>query len=172
LALIHKSSYLQGPLSFVTPENASGLDTIRLQKLLVAYYRILDANPNLPEEASWPLDPLARLFRAAHPNAGVRFLAIRCYGLQSRMLEGDREDLEKELVGEVAEMDVPIFFEELLDGQLKHVEACLFVVTESQRIYVLRNSLLDGTDEYYKRDEDNQTHTPDFSQLRCAFRLL
>lgn len=169
LALIQKTSHLPGPLAFVNPENASRLDTVRLQKLLVAYYRILDANPNLPGEVSWPSQPLTNLFQAAHPDAGVRFLAIRCYGLQSGMLEGDRESLERELVGDVAEMEVPILFEELPDGKPKYVEACLFVITESQRIHDLRDNLLDGVDEYYVYEQDEQRHSLDFSQLRSAF---
>jgi midasin len=169
VTLIHKPSYLQGPLAFVTPENASGLSAVRLQKLLVAYYRILDANPNLPNEASWPLHPFTTLFRAAHPDAGVRFLAIRCYSLQSRMLEGDREALEKELIGDIAKMEVPILFEELPDRQTKHVEACLFVVTESRRVHDSRNCLLDGVHDYYTYEQDEQKHALDFSQLRFAF---
>jgi midasin len=171
LTLLSRSFFSAGPLAFATPENASSLDASRLQTLLVAYYRILTANPNLPEQLSWPLHPLLALFRAPHPDAGVRFLAIRCHSLQTRTLEGERDELENELVGHVVEMEVPIRFEELPDGQIMTVEACLFVITEARRVQDARNGLVDGIAELYSYEHGEEVELLDLSQLRFVCLL-
>jgi midasin len=153
LALLQQPSFSRGPLALVNTENTPSLDPHRLQKLLVAYYRVLISNRDLPGQLSWPTTPLETLFRAPHPDPGVIFLAIRCYGLQTGMLEADRNCLETELVGDVADMEIPIIFSEHPTESSTFVEACLFAFTERERINEARELLLQGMNDYYTYED-------------------
>jgi midasin len=166
LALLQKPGLSNGPLHGISLENIASLDSRRLHTLLIAYYRILMANRNLPEELSWSLYHLLAIFQEPHPDAGVRFLAIRCYGLQKRMLEVDRNKLERESVGDVVESDVPILYEVRTDGQETFVEACLFGFQEIQRVTERRNAIVHDADHYYTYEQDEIPETIDPSQLR------
>jgi midasin len=165
--LLEQPGLSGGPLAFVlsaTP--VSDLDTGRLHRILLAYYRILSANRNLPAQLAWPLDPLRALFHAPHPDAGVRFLAIRCYALQSFMLEANREKLEAEFVGQVHEVDCPIRYLEAPDGQVKEIDGWLLALTESRRNVAARNAVVEEDNDYYLIEAGEPQERIHDSQLR------
>jgi midasin len=163
LALLKKPSFSRRPLASVNTENTPSLDPHRLQKLLIVYYRLLIANRDLPSELSCPTTPLETLFRAPHPDPSVMFLAIRCYGLQTEMMEADRNCRETELVGDVADMVIPFIFSEHPTESSTFVEACLFAFTERECINEARELLLQGVKDYYTIPEDGVA-TDDISE--------
>ena len=83
----------------------SSVDAQTIHRVLLAYYRILQANRPLPRLLDWPLAPLSQLIWSPHPDNGVRFLAIRCYALQVGMSEGERVKIEKEVKMEVSPVE-------------------------------------------------------------------
>jgi midasin len=113
----------------------------RLHRVLLAYYRILMANPELPRLLDWPLGPLSRLFWAPHPDPGVRYLAIRCYALQSGMSEAEREKLENALIGSMAHAECPLEFGIDVHGRVNTIDGWLLSVIETQRIHDARNAI-------------------------------
>ena len=108
-ALLRTSTLSKGPLSLLAPtQSPTRLEVLTLQRVLVAYYRILHANRVLPRTLRWSLRPLSQLIWVPYPDNGVRLLAIRCYAMQAGMAEGERVKMEKEALGEVSEVNCPI----------------------------------------------------------------
>jgi midasin len=116
--------------------------------VLLAYYRILAANPELPSWLDWPLEPLSRLFWTPHPDSGVRYLAIRCYALQSGMSELEREKLENTLVGSMATTECPLEFQVDDCGRVITIDGWLLPVIEMQRIYDARSAIAADTQDF------------------------
>ena len=113
--------------------------------MLLAYYRILVANPELPSWLDWPLEPLSRIFWTPHPDPGVRYLAIRCYALQSGMGELEREKLENTSVGSMAATECPLEFGVDDCGGVITIDGWLLPVIEMQRIYDARSAIAADT---------------------------
>lgn len=113
----------------------------RLHRVLLAYYRILMANPELPSWLDWPLEPLSRIFWTPHPDFGVRYLAIRCYAMQSGMSEAEREKLETTLIGTMPHVECPLEFGLDLHGRTNVIDGWLLPVIETQRIHDSRNAI-------------------------------
>ncbi|KZT67287.1 hypothetical protein DAEQUDRAFT_812985 [Daedalea quercina L-15889] len=158
-AFLRHPSRKQGPLADVArADDATSLDAHTLHRQLLAYYRILQANRDLPEHLVWPITPLSKLVYAPHPDTGVRFLAIRCLALQMGIMEGKREELEKEIIGDVNEVDCPIAYGLNLDGSVVMMDGWVMPAIEAKRIATARNAVLEPQD-YYSR-EDNETHEP------------
>lgn len=117
------------------------MDPDRLHRLLLAYYRLLQANRPLPRYLLWPLQPLSELIRAPHPNRGVQFLAIRCYSLQTGMPEVERNKLEVEAFGKVTDSNAPVLYNENLDGSRELVDGWLLPTIEATRVAEARNAI-------------------------------
>ena len=96
-------------LSSVNPAELSQSDPSRLQSLLVAYIRLLTADPLIASRNQWPLEPLHQL-RAQHPDSGVRLLVVQALALQRGWSEKKRMQVERECVGAVGDVDAPVTF--------------------------------------------------------------
>ena len=144
-----------GPLSAIfMSAPAETAPPSRLQRVLLAYYRILMANPELPNWLDWPLEPLSRLIWAPHPDPGVRYLAIRCYAMQSGMSEAEREKLENTLIGSKAHIECPLESGLNLHGQVNVIDGWLLPVIETQRIHDSRNAIATDTRNFFMGQGD------------------
>jgi midasin len=143
----------------------SSISSASLHRILLAYYRILQANRELPRILNWPLSPLSRLAWDPHPDTGVRFLAVRCYALQARMMEVERVKMEKIVIGDVREIDCPVLYGILPDGTSRVVDGWILPIIEKTRVVEARNGLL-MPQNYYTHDGDSiEPIHP--AELRC-----
>ena len=142
------------------------IDALRLHRLLLAYYRILRANRELPYMLIWPLSLLSQLIWTPHPDKGVQLLSIRCYALHSGMGEAEREMLEKEILGETCMADCPLDFGDEIDGTRKEVDGWIMPVLELKRVTDARNSLTLNLHDYYTVEEGELSRPIHPSELR------
>ena len=142
-----------------------------LQRLLLAYYRLLQVNRDLPRSLGWPLSPLSHIMRRQHSNLGVRYLAIQCYALQTGMIEGERVKIEKELVGDWMKADCTIQYGSSLDGTIQMLDGWLLHMTEAARLLDARNELL-KPQNYYASDENNSFGPLQTKELRSVYLHL
>lgn len=138
-------------LHFVAQDTPlESIQVYQAQCLLLAYYRILQANRELPGLLIWPLSHLSTLIWMSGLDNGVRLLAIRCYALQSGMGESEREALEAEALGEV---ECPLHYSHEIDGTSRQVDAWVLPVHEVQRIRATREDLLVTKFDYFSTDD-------------------
>ncbi|CCL98515.1 uncharacterized protein FIBRA_00514 [Fibroporia radiculosa] len=167
-SFVRRPALKHGPLAFVTQiTDAAKVDALLLQRILLSYYRVLQANRRLPESLLWSLTPLAQLVWAPYADNGVRFLAVRCYALQSGMMEGERVKMEKEVIGDVAEVDCPIDYDANMDGSRNQVDGWLIPLMELDRISDARNAQSQPQD-YFLSDSNNSNepiHPAELSPL-------
>ena len=164
----------KGPLAFISlSDGGKDVNTLRLHRLLLAYYRILLANRILPNSLSWPLPALSVLFWTPHPDSGVRLLAIRCYALQSGMSEAEREKLEIDILGPIGVVDCQIAYIDDMDGRTEEIDGWLLPALEGKRILDARNAFLHDDQDYYVLDGDEpQTISlTDFRQVYSCYFL-
>jgi midasin len=165
-ALLRNPLFANGPLGLLLAcERVELVETPRLHHLLLAYYRILQANRELPGFLLWPLLPLSNLFRT-HPDTGVRLLAIRCYALQSDMGEAEKENLETEVLGERFGVDCDLEYGLRDDGSVHVVDGWTMPMTEVQRVTEARNSMIRPGHDYYSAEEGDTARTIHPSELR------
>ena len=155
--------FAQGPLGLLQLGEQS-TDT-QLQVVLLAYYRLLIANRNLPRSFAWSLAPLSTVMWDRTATISVRYLAIQCYALQAGMIEGERVDLEKELVGDIAEADCPIAYGASLSGVPEVLDGWLLHIKEATRVIDERNALL-APQKYYMYEEGDSTEPIHPAELR------
>ena len=156
-----------GPLSFITEAHSLiSVDITRLQQLLLAYYRILQANRELPRTLRWNLTPLSNLIYTPRVDNGVRLLAIRCYSLQSGMGEEERCNLEREILGEPCSVDCNLNYGQNVDGSLKEVDGWLLPVLEVRRVQEERESIVSEQLDFYSRAGGNHTFLLETKNLR------
>ena len=162
-------SYIQtGPLSLLPAEiPLEESNAQSLHRVLLAYYRLLQANRPLPDSLCWPIAPLFQLIWGAHFDMGVRFLAIRCYVLQSGMMEAARLEMEKKAVGDVAEVDCNIEFATALDGTPVEVDGWIMPALEVKRVTDARNAHLEHQN-YYTYDQEDSQEPMHPSELRLV----
>ena len=141
-----------------------------MHRILLAYYRILQANRPLPRLLDWPLAPLSQLIWSPHPDNGVRFLAIRCYALQVGMSEGERVKIEKEVLGDVSKVDCPIAYGVSEDGTTRIVDGWVLPVVELERVTHARDALLDPQEYFFPDDDSREPIHP--AELRCVPILI
>ncbi|CAE6520032.1 unnamed protein product [Rhizoctonia solani] len=106
-AYLRRTSLSHGPLGFIAEPGLamSEVPTLHLQRILIAYYRLLAADPGAPAHLGWSAALLQALFRpvpgisSPHPDHAVRWLALRCFGIQTQLTEITRVKLETEFVG-------------------------------------------------------------------------
>ncbi|KAJ3856471.1 midasin nuclear AAA ATPase [Lentinula lateritia] len=121
----------KGPVFLVS--EASRLDSKRIHQILLAYYRILQANRELPHQLYWPLTPLRQIASESTLDAASRLLAIRCYALQSGMGEAEREKWETATLGELYTVDCTLSFGDALDGSQLTIDGWLMPIIELER---------------------------------------
>ncbi|KAJ3016996.1 hypothetical protein NUW54_g685 [Trametes sanguinea] len=83
------------------------------------------------------------------------------------MIEGDRVKLEKEIVGDVQEVDCPVQYAINLDGTVREVDGWVLPVLEMERISRARDALLDdeGFYVYEESDSSEPIHPAELSPL-------
>lgn len=162
----------EGPLALLMETTSvADLDAGRLHRLLLAYYRLLIANRLLPGRLMWPLHHLSALMWTPHPDRGVQFLAIRCYALHSGMPESEREKLETQLLGGLAETECAVDYGESADGTQQKIDGWLLPVEEVQRVADARNAVAYETHHFYDYPEREDPLPIHASELRCAGML-
>lgn len=164
-ALLHKPPFHQGPLLlFNSAPPPGGVEPISLQRLLLAHYRLLHANRVLPRNLGWSLTPLAQLIWSPHLHSSVRILAVKCYALQAGMAEVERLKIEKEALGEVAEVNCPVVFGVNPDGSIHEVDGWVLPVLEQERIASGRSALSEP--EMYYVDQMDSSEPIHPAELR------
>ncbi|KAI0822070.1 midasin [Trametes gibbosa] len=157
-----------GPLSLLLSSiPARDLDSRLLQRILLAYYRILEANPSFPRTLGWPLSPLSELIASQRPDKSVLLLAIKCYALQTGMMEIERVKLESRIVGDVKGVNCLTHFSVNLDGTVREVDGWVLPILEAQRVSRARDALYDAQD-FYTYDENDSSepiHPAELSPL-------
>ncbi|THV03027.1 midasin [Dendrothele bispora CBS 962.96] len=149
-----KPSWTKGPL-----QNASNVDSIRIHRLLLAYYRILQTNREIPSVLSWSLFPLFHLTSDGNSDNPTKLLAIRCYALQSGMGEAEREKWEVETVGDIATVDCPLDYGANMNGTRCVVDCWLLPALEYQRVRDTRNRIISESMDYYSLNENDLPST-------------
>ncbi|KDR82591.1 hypothetical protein GALMADRAFT_206424 [Galerina marginata CBS 339.88] len=146
--------YEEGPLSFISGTlSPISIDVTRLQRIVLAYYRIMQANRELPLHLSWSLAPLANLVWTPYLDNGVRLLAIRCYSLQSGMGEDERCKLEREIFGEPCGVDCNLNYGQNLDETEREVDGWIMPVVELKRVQQERDEIVTEPLDYFSREE-------------------
>ncbi|KAK7048623.1 midasin [Favolaschia claudopus] len=149
--LLQRPMFVNGPLAFVLEADSPlSIDVPRLHRLLLAYYRILQANRELPLYLSWSLAPLSCLIWTPELDNAVRLLAIRCYSLQSGMGEGEREKMESEILGQSGGVDCPLEYGRNADGTPIEMDGWVMPVFEVQRIREMRRQIVTEPHNYYE----------------------
>ncbi|KAJ7451619.1 midasin nuclear AAA ATPase [Mycena latifolia] len=158
--MLLRPEFADGPIAFVAAlDSPLTIEVPRLQKLLLAYYRILQANRELPRHLLWSLSPLSCLIWTPGIDNGVRLLAIRCYALQSGMGEAERETMERATLGEACAVDCPLEYGQNLDGSQREMDAWVMPVFEVQRIQETRKEIVDNPQTFYDFAEDDDVET-------------
>ncbi|KAJ7797645.1 P-loop containing nucleoside triphosphate hydrolase protein [Mycena olivaceomarginata] len=147
--MLQRPEFIDGPIAFVA--DPLSIDVRRLQRLLLAYYRILQANRELPRHLLWSLAPLSRLIWTPGLDNAVRLLAIRCYSLQSGMGEAERETLESQVLGKA---DCP------LEYGCQEMDAWVMPVFEVKRIQEMRRAIVNEPQTFYGGDDGNRILGP------------
>jgi midasin len=117
-AFLRRPSLSNGPLAFINRENATSLPVQHLHVILLAYWRLINVSPHLPLEFCWPIEPLAALCAAPHPNPGVLWLALNCYAIHMGLNEPGRVQLEEKLLGKDVITSIYSPFDETLEGRV------------------------------------------------------
>ncbi|KAF9262904.1 P-loop containing nucleoside triphosphate hydrolase protein [Marasmius fiardii PR-910] len=142
------------------PQFANGLlqpsstGDVRTQRLLLALFRILSANRELPSQLLWSISPLYQLSKSTETDPGTRLLAIRCYASQSGMGEAERVKWEERVVGKDSEVNCPIDYGVDEQGVQVQIDGWLLPLLEYQRVRDARNALITESQGYYDFEED------------------
>ncbi|KAI3616178.1 midasin nuclear aaa atpase [Moniliophthora roreri] len=144
---LKRPRFSNGPLHNVV-ESTDLVDESRIHRLLLAYWRILSANRQLPDQLFWSLSPLYKLASSKERSTGTRLLAIRCYAFQSGMGEAEREKWEHEAVGKDSEVDCPVDYG-VNEGVQVMMDGWLLPVVEYKRVREARNAMVTEDHGYY-----------------------
>ncbi|KAG7445730.1 P-loop containing nucleoside triphosphate hydrolase protein [Guyanagaster necrorhizus] len=159
--LLLKPAFIQGLLT------SQHLDKHRLHCLLLAYYRILQANRQLPDQLFWSLTHLSAIIWTPTFDSGSRLLAIRCYALQSGMCEAECEKLQHEILGDACGLDCPLEYGQNIDGSVVEVDGWIMPVLEVKRVRDARNHIAMHVNDYFLEER-----TIPLSELRCGLIFL
>ncbi|KAI0338876.1 P-loop containing nucleoside triphosphate hydrolase protein [Trametopsis cervina] len=166
--LLLSPNFSLGPLGFLQDEQSlASVEATKLHQLLLAYYRLLHANNELPRIYGWPLSLLSRIIWECHPDTGVRFLAIRCYALQSGMVEGERVKMENDAIGKMEEVECPISWDSDVYGNREVVDGWIIPIKETERVFQAQQALL-LPQKYYMYEEGDSVepiHPAELSPL-------
>ncbi|KAG1851990.1 hypothetical protein C8R48DRAFT_836267 [Suillus tomentosus] len=154
-AFLQKQCLSKGPLAFIAAApSVAEIETIRLHRMLLAYYRLLRANRLLPKHLLWDGSLLSKLLFPPHPDTGVRLLAARCYASHVSMAESERERLITHVLGEFCSVDCPINYAQTIDGTVVDTDGWLVPTLEIKRIHDARDAILESSDFYSLDTED------------------
>ncbi|KAG8937498.1 hypothetical protein FRC00_004779, partial [Tulasnella sp. 408] len=143
-SFLSRPSLSTGPLGFLLGLEASqiaALSTVDLHRILLTYYRLIRAEPDIPKLFNWPSKPLLSLLSPPHPDLSVRALAIECYALHESIPDEEKIKTSLELLGPPGEADIPIFCgETVVDGliQPRQIDGWLLPLLEPLRVSELR----------------------------------
>jgi hypothetical protein len=133
---INTSPFRRSPLFLLNGQ--SNLSTERIHDILLAYLRLLTADPNIATRLEWSTTPLLQL--RAHADTGVKLLCILVIAKQQELSEEKRMELEREWIGDVKGTDARVFYGKeivLVDGGCefrdKWVDGWLLPVSEAKR---------------------------------------
>ncbi|KDQ25963.1 hypothetical protein PLEOSDRAFT_1045779, partial [Pleurotus ostreatus PC15] len=140
--ILRETPFENGPLQCI-PTDPSTIPVDRLHRLLLAYYRILQANRELADELCWPLHYLSRLMWTNGLDAGARLLAIQCYAQQSEMGEAERLVIEGEALGPPCEKDCWIDC-----GSEVRVDGWILPLVEATRVQNARRDIANDQHPY------------------------
>ncbi|KAJ3507966.1 hypothetical protein NLJ89_g6013 [Agrocybe chaxingu] len=141
-----------GPLWFITQHSPLSVEKTRLQRILLAYYRILSANRQLPDHLQWSLAPLSKLIWTPQLDNGVRLLAIQCYALQSGMGEVERNKMEQDVLGESCGVECQLNYGQDREGAEKMVDGWVLPVVELRRIQEQRKEIVTNPIDYFSEE--------------------
>ncbi|KAG2155783.1 uncharacterized protein EDB93DRAFT_1101572 [Suillus bovinus] len=154
-AFLQKPCLSNGPLAFIAAApSVAEIETTRLHRMLLAYYRLLRANRLLPKHLLWDGSLLSKLLFPPHPDTGVRLLAARCYASHVGMAEIERERLITHVLGEFCGVDCPIYYAQTIDGTVIETDGWLVPTLEIKRIHDARDAILESSDFYSLDAED------------------
>lgn len=146
-AIITSSPFNKFPLALLHPDQILETLPTRLHRLLLAYWRLLAADDRIAARNDWPSIPLHRL-RKAHPDLGVRLLAIHCLAKQKKWSEEKRRKALRTAVGtESVDVIVEFGFELAssssggFEVRARTVDGWLLPLLEAKRIEEYRRSL-------------------------------
>lgn len=105
--LAHSPFLLGTPLHFLPLDTILQASALRLQVLLLAYYRLLASDPHFSDRHNWSAIPLIRLY-TSHPDISVRYMALQTFVRYKGIQEQVRLEMEKSIVGDMKDVDVPI----------------------------------------------------------------
>ncbi|KAJ7195538.1 P-loop containing nucleoside triphosphate hydrolase protein [Mycena pura] len=156
-SMLLRPEFANGPIACVAAiESPLSIQVSRLHRLLLAYYRILQANRQLPRYLLWPLSPLSRLIWTPGMDNAVRLLAIRCYSLQSGMGEAERETLEHTVLGDVSGVEFPLEYGQNASGSRKEIDTLIMPALEVQRVQDMRREIIDIPQTFYDIAEGDE----------------
>lgn len=142
------------------------VNSIRLHRILLAYYRILQVNRELPHHFLWPLAPLSEIISSQDLENGTRFLAIRCYSLQSGMGEAERLKLERKILGEPCREECRLNYGQNLDGTADEVDGWLLPAVELNRVREERREIAKTPIDFYTGVEMDEAWQIQSSDIR------
>ncbi|KAJ7086033.1 midasin nuclear AAA ATPase [Mycena belliarum] len=155
--MLMRPEFADGPIAFVSAvDSPLSVEVQRLQRLLLAYYRILQANRELPRHLLWSLSPLSYLIWSQGIDNGARLLAIRCYALQSGMGEAERETMERTALGELYRVECPLEYGHHPDGSRRELDAWVLPIFEVQRILEMRSGIVANPQTFYEFAEGDE----------------
>lgn len=148
-----KNFYSDGILSAIPATFTSNpTNTFQLHQLVLAYYRLLQANRELPCHLGWSLAPLSKIIWTSNFDSGLRLLSIRCYALQSGMGEEERCNLEREILGEPCGVECPFYYGQDPNGLDVKVDGWILPVVELKRIQQEREDIITNAAEYFLQE--------------------
>ncbi|KAJ3725477.1 hypothetical protein C8R42DRAFT_444646 [Lentinula raphanica] len=151
--ILRNLPHAEGPFWLLSEKSRP--DIQQTHRILLAYYRILQANRELPHQLYWPLTPLRDIASNDQSDNASRLLAIRCYALQSGMGEAEREKWERAILGELYAQDCPLDFGDALDGSPVIVDCWLLPIIELERVRSARNAIMTELQEFYGSEMEN-----------------
>ena len=171
-AFLQKPCLSRGPLAFIAAApSVTDIDTTRLHRMLLAYYRLLRANRLLPKHLLWDGSLLSKLLFPPHHDEGVKLFAARCYASHVGMAEVEREKLITHVLGEFCGVDCPVNYGQTIDGTVVGTDGWLVPALEVKRIHDARDAILDGPN-FYSLEEGDVSQPLSEADLRFVPLLL
>ncbi|EAU86094.2 MDN1 midasin family protein [Coprinopsis cinerea okayama7 len=153
LSRLMQNYFPRGPLTFVCATSLESIDKSRLSAILLAYYRILRANRQLPSQCNWSPALLSTLMWTNGLEHGIRLLAAKCYAIQVGMGDAESMRLEEEVVGRNDDSECVVEYGSEVDGSTKHMDCWILENAESERVCRTRNKLVTEVVNFYPTDD-------------------
>lgn len=112
----------------------------------------------------WSLAPLSQLIWTPNFDNAVRLLSIRCYALQSGMGEAERENIEKEVFGEICGVDCQMEY-----GTNGPIDGWIMPVIEVKRVRKEREAIVTQPFDFFQTQHGEPIQP---MHLRCVPRIL